>query len=114
MVEANKDKERLEEIKEIDQEVSNGFALEDLDLNTMTVVNREHFNWLIEQAERGVEYDRHLISLEDNKHYVIGLKKQNKQYREAIEVAIHNIAASENLGVKFALRILEQALEGKE
>ena len=42
------------------------------------------------------------------------LRKQNKRYREAIEVAIHNMAVSDNLGVKFALGILEQALEGDE
>ena len=66
---------RLEEIEAIEQEVANGFEIEDLNLNTMTVVNREHFDWLKEQAERfevlSEQHDEALM--------------QNKRYREALE-----------------------------
>src|SRR5699024_12254258 len=83
-------KERLEEIREIDQEISNGFALEDLYLNTMTVVNRDHFEWLIEQAERvqklEEEVDRYHISLWQELVLNHVLTEQNKRYREAREI----------------------------
>ncbi|WP_368652399.1 hypothetical protein AB4Y30_11610 [Ornithinibacillus sp. 4-3] len=83
------DKERLEEIEEIEEEVGNGFAIEDLDLNTMTVVNRKHFNWLIQQAERVQElkHDKeHLELIKDRQEEEYrNLHEQNKRYREVIE-----------------------------
>lgn len=89
-------REQLEEIREIDQEVGNGFAIEDLDLNTMTVVNREHFNWLIEQAERVQELERINKQLKNNLSVYKGYYKntlksnkdiveENKKYREGID-----------------------------
>lgn len=50
----------IKEIEEIEEEVSNGFAIDDLDLNFMTVVNRRHFNWLLEQAKLVQEYKEEL------------------------------------------------------
>ena len=80
------------------------------DLLSMELKPNDYYD-LLEQAERTIDYDNNLISLEDNKQYVSELIKQNKRYREAIEVAIQNMVACKNLGVKFALKILEQALE---
>lgn len=103
-------RERLDQIREIDQEVSSGFAIEDLDLNTMTVVNRKHFEWLIEQAERAKELESEreewelamqvlqdrVKELESNTTKLLTDRykdseeldesnKQNKRYREVIQ-----------------------------
>src|SRR5690625_1814195 len=43
-------------------------------------------NYLIKQAERSIDYDNKLISIEDNKQYVSELLEQNKRYREALEL----------------------------
>lgn len=75
-------KERLEEIEAIEEEMGNGFAIEDLDLNTMTVVNREHFNWLIEQSERNVTAQETVEILGESLKQSI---EQNKRYRELLE-----------------------------
>lgn len=87
-------REQLEEIREIDQEVGNGFAIEDLDLNTMTVVNREHFNWLIEQAERVQELEKikesHIEELGYVDERLLEAEHQNKCYRESIQNAFFN------------------------
>ena len=64
-------KELLEEIKTW---LNRGFDL-----------TEEDIEWLIQQAERAQEYDRELISLEDNKHYVSEMLAKNKRYREALE-----------------------------
>ena len=61
--------------------------------------------------------DRRVQELEsriaDDEHFVAEILEQNKRYREAIEVAIHNMPG-DNLGDKYALGILEQTLEGEE
>lgn len=86
-------KELLEEIIEVEEEVGNGFAIEDLDLNTMTVVNREHFNWLIEQAERNVTAQETVEILGESLKQSI---YQNKRYRELLEsISTTNKVASE-------------------
>lgn len=125
-------KERLEIIKKLRETI-----LEENDFRTRCVlayafVNLGYMDWLIGQAERVQELENQLhecqnCGFEYHKQHedVDGgytcpaceetkLKKQNKRYREAIEVAIQNIVACKNLGVKFALKILEQALEGEE
>ena len=83
-------------------------------------VNPYELKWLIQQAERVQELEgtvKHAMKAIDNTEAVraklINAEQQNKRYREAIEVAIHNMATSDNLGVKFALGILEQTLEGE-
>lgn len=48
-------------------------------------------DWLVEQAERAQEYDRELISLEDNKHYVSEMLAKNKRFREALEFYANKI-----------------------
>ena len=120
-------KERLEEIREIDQEISNGFALEDLDLNTMTVVNRDHFEWLIEQAERvqklEEEVDRYHISLWQELVLNHVLTEQNKRYREALEfineeleLVLHSNKglAEKMFYIENSKRKITEALEGEE
>lgn len=74
-------KERLEDIK---RNIVGIFDMESGRIESVDI-RKEDYEWLIEQADRGVEYDRYLISLEDNKHYVTGLEQQNKRYREALE-----------------------------
>lgn len=110
-------REQLEEIREIDQEVGNGFAIEDLDLNTMTVVNREHFNWLIEQAERVQELEKikesHIEELGYVDERLLEAEHQNKCYRESIQNAFFQLT---NEKIEYAnwkaQVILDKALEG--
>jgi|SRR5690625_1852546 len=52
----------------------------------LVTIPDEDFEWLIEQAERSIDYDNKLISIEDNKQYVSELLEQNKRYREALEL----------------------------
>lgn len=70
------------------------------------------------QAERVQDLEEDLTKYRNSLEFQLlinnSIKKQNKRYREAIEVAIRNMAASDNLGVKFALGVLEQALEESE
>lgn len=70
------------------------------------------------QAERVQELettvDFYQSALRDADRRVQELERKIERYREAIEVAIQNIVACKNLGVKFALRILKQALESEK
>src|SRR5690606_26841868 len=101
-------KEWLEDIKE-------RFAKYQTDYN----LNGEDVEWLIQQAERVQEleleindwraevhkwqlfYKESEESHLETKELLKSIVNQNKQYREAIEVAIQNIVACKNLGVKF-------------
>src|SRR5690625_2892075 len=84
-----------------------------------------HINYLFKQAERAEQNKNDWLNtmkrLENyekvaslNNEEIQRLREQNKRYREAIEVAIHNMKDSDHLGVKFASGILEQALEESE
>lgn len=44
-------------------------------------------NHFKQQTEHVEKYDKKMISLEDNEHYVAGLEQQNKRYREWLERA---------------------------
>src|SRR5690625_1789741 len=57
----------------------------------LVTIPDEDFEWLIEQAERSIDYDNKLISIEDNKQYVSELLEQNKRYREALEFYANKI-----------------------
>lgn len=104
-------KERLEIIKFLrnsEKTVTPGMQPSEL-------ISRKDVDWLINRVEELEE------TIADYA-YEIGKRKralnkktgQNKRYRESIEVAIHNMkTSSDNLGVKYALKILEQALEGR-
>src|SRR5690625_1050988 len=52
----------------------------------LVTIPDDDFEWLIEQAERAIDYDNKLISIEDNKQYVSELLEQNKRYREELDV----------------------------
>ena len=98
------DKERLEEIKrKFDLDRIRKF----LDTN---LISPQDLIYLIQQAERAQEYDRELISLEDNKHYVSEMLAKNKRYREAIKKGI-NATRYTNPEVAY---ILSEALEGRK
>lgn len=71
-------------------------------------INIKYFDWLIEQVQ---ELEKELIYYKMATESYEEMESQNKRYREAIGVAVHNMKSSDNLGVKFALGILEQALE---
>ncbi|MBU5594884.1 hypothetical protein KQI76_06875 [Amphibacillus sp. MSJ-3] len=110
------DKERLERIEDIDQEIGNGFAVEDLDLNTMTVVNREDFEWLNAQAKRVEELERYV---EASTHIQRQLRKENKRYKYALEKIYDNwitstSAISGGVIAFNAKEIAYQALRGCE
>src|SRR5690625_1262232 len=49
-------------------------------------IDYKSINYLIKQAERSIDYDNKLISIEDNKQYVSELLEQNKRYREELDV----------------------------
>ena len=100
-------KERLEDIK---RNIVGIFDMESGRIESVDI-RKEDYEWLIEQADRGVEYDRYLISLEDNKHYVTGLEQQNKRYREALSIISANLPLDER---EHYVDIARQALEGEE
>ena len=52
----------------------------------LVTIPDDDFEWLIEQAERSIDYDNKLISIEDNKQYVSELLEQNKCYQKALEL----------------------------
>lgn len=75
-------KYQLERIKDMYSGISDPDRLDGIPVVT---VAQSDIEWLIQQAERAQEYDRELISLEDNKHYVSEMLAKNKRYREALE-----------------------------
>lgn len=82
---------------------------------TMYQIHPDDVSWLINRIGELENENRILKSLaKSNKFIGEQYLEQNKRYRQSIEVAIHNLKDSDNLGVKFALKILEQALEGSE
>jgi len=74
-------KERLEEIKKRTLISTSTFG----DIEVIHIEYHD-YDWLIEQAERAIDYDNKLISIEDNKQYVSELLEQNKRYREELDV----------------------------
>src|SRR5690625_431289 len=102
-------KERLEEIKEQYKYLQGDFMRDDI-------------GWLIEQAERAEESERQMFTTVENTEKLKNmlnfkiklLEKQNKRYRDVIEIAIHNMKGCSDLGTVFALNELERVLEGEE
>jgi|SRR5690625_158782 len=91
----------------------------------MTEIKTVDYDWLIEQAERVQELERKLELTDRLKDIQINqkniahetneiLEQQNKRYREAIEIAIHNIESDDNIGIHFALSILKYVMESDE
>ena len=111
------DKERLETIKELVKKIESilydEWRQQELTFLIESLYYAGHVDWLIQQAERGVEYDRYLISLEDNKHYVTGLEQQNKRYQEAINSIIEKamfLVTNEEVyeAIQDAIKVLEE------
>jgi len=105
-------KERLEGIK---KRLSDPF----LKLGRMSGKTQlfNDLQWLIEQAERSIDYDNKLISIEDNKQYVSELLEQNKCYQKALElIKLKTLDIKENKDTRpFQIyRIASEALEGEE
>ena len=105
-------KYQLERIKDMYSGISDPDRLDGIPVVT---VAQSDIEWLIQQAERAQEYDRELISLEDNKHYVSEMLAKNKRYREAIERALDESGwGDEGNALYRTIGILTKALEGEE
>lgn len=61
-------------------------------------INIKHFDWLIEQAERVQELERELEANYDDRQLDIDyLKRENSNYREALEVAFLRLSNKYNI-----------------
>lgn len=105
-------KERLEEIKQTINHPN--YTEHNGQEEIYYMVSDNDFNWLIQQAERAQEYDRELISLEDNKHYVSEMLAKNKRYREAIRECIERMNEGGAGTRSFVYERLIKVLEGEE
>ena len=117
-------KERLEEIERHAEHrsIMPMYPMHDRPIKNTTSIRTKDYDWLIKQAERAEESERQMFTMVENTEKLKSmlnfkiklLEKQNKRYRDVIEIAIHNMKGCSDLGTVFALNELERVLEGEE